>query len=189
MEGVQVASMEGTCSRSPSPRRTTGRPSAAGTGRSRGCLQERLRCRLGIDAVPAGRVGNAPAQAPRPRAGQDRACQRRTGPSGPRSLRQAVSTPRTTRPSARVSQSARKPDLPARFRRTRWMDESDEDRSGAMPDGRSPEEARAVMVSIQRELGGVRSSRRSTTPISGGGRPSTPRGAGGVRVTASHRNP
>jgi DNA polymerase III subunit gamma/tau len=147
MEGVQVASLEGTvltlAFASENNRKAFGGRDAV----VREVLQERFGVDWRIDAVPAGRVGSAPPPAPAP---ANRPEPAGPGPSRAASAAPAASTPRAA-PPPRVSQAAPEPDLPPLPPPP--VDESEEvDPEGDADAG--AEEAMSGMVLIQRELGG-----------------------------------
>jgi DNA polymerase-3 subunit gamma/tau len=159
MEGVQVASLEGTVL---TLAFTSENNRKAFSGRDavvREVLQERFGVDWRIDAVPAGRITSAPAQAP---ASAIRPAPISSAPGSSRapSPSPAAPTPRTaptrtapTRTASRpnVSQAVPEPDLPPLPPPP--MDESEEvDPEGDADAG--AEETMSGMVLIQRELGG-----------------------------------
>jgi DNA polymerase-3 subunit gamma/tau len=154
MDGVQVASLEGTvltlAFASENNRKAfTGRDAVV-----REVLQERFGVDWRIDAVPAGRVGGAPAQPSAPPTAQPPPA--RPAPAAPGPARQAAPSPAAppSRPARRPGgsqPSPEPPDLPPLPPPP--VDESEEvDPEGDADAG--ADEAMSGMVLIQRELGG-----------------------------------
>jgi DNA polymerase-3 subunit gamma/tau len=159
MEGVQVASLEGTVLTLAFTSENNRKAFSGRDALVREVLQERFGVDWRIDAVPASRVGSAPTQAPAPaiRPGPAGATSA-PGPSRATSPAPAASPPRTA-PPPRVSQPATQPatqppeppELPPLPPPP--VEESEEvDPDGDADAGAA--ESMSGMVLIQRELGG-----------------------------------
>ncbi|MGI8335037.1 DNA polymerase III subunit gamma and tau [Actinomadura scrupuli] len=156
MDGVQVASLEGTVLTLAFASENNRKAFAGRDAVVREVLQERFGVDWRIDAVPAGRVGGAPAQPSAPPTAQPPPA--RPGPAAPAPgpARQASPSPAAppSRPARRPGgpqPSPEPPDLPPLPPPP--VDESEEvDPEGDADAG--ADEAMSGMVLIQRELGG-----------------------------------